>query len=129
VTRGHSDSKPAVTFAAAPRDCYQSKQLWTEVLCEQLVQCVLLPRISVIKGCALRADAAESQQESLTNWALNCLSRSYLRHDYDFTNYWTLAGVQKMSNAALELSYRYNTAYSLINNTNVYKVQMSVTYS
>ena len=49
----------------------------------------------------------ESEQESLKTWALDRLSRSCLCRDYDFTNYWSFAGVQKVSNSALEQRYRF----------------------
>jgi len=44
--------------------------------------------------------------ENVQKWALDRLSRSYLRPDYNFTNYWSVAGVQQLTNSALELRYR-----------------------
>ena len=58
------------------------------------------------KGLCVYCTACESE-EALTNWALNRLSVSYRRRDYDVTKYWTMAGVQRGFNAALELRYRY----------------------
>jgi len=70
----------------------------------------LSPRVTLIVArCAWCTDMENKQQESLTNWALSCLSRSYLRQDYDVTKYWTLAGVHRLSSSALEISYRYVT--------------------
>ena len=43
----------------------------------------------------------------MTNWALDHLSRSYLNQNYDVTKYWTLAAVRKVSNDALQRTYRY----------------------
>ena len=50
---------------------------------------------------------ANSDSElALTNWAVECLTRSYLRQNYDVTKYWSVVRVRRLSNSALELSYR-----------------------
>jgi len=51
-------------------------------------------------------NAAGAYTENVQRWALDSLCQSYLCPDYDFTNYWRVAEVQKLSNSALELHYR-----------------------
>ena len=62
--------------------------------------------ISVVCQTNVMRNAAGAYTENVQRWALDSLCQSYLCPDYDFTNYWRVAEVQKLSNSALELHYR-----------------------